>query len=48
MKKFQKAVKETEYVCPRIECMEIRNEGVLCSSTEDLVPDDSWIELLEE
>lgn len=34
-----------EYVSPEIECVNIDAEGVLCSSTEDLLLDEEWGEL---
>ena len=37
-----------DYETPKAVCIDIDHEGVLCSSTEDLVNDESWIELLED
>jgi hypothetical protein len=34
-----------EYVSPEMECVNVDAEGVLCSSTEDLLLDEEWGEL---
>jgi len=47
MKNHKKFMKN-DYESPLAFCIEFIAEGVLCSSTEDLIVDDSWIELLEE
>lgn len=36
------------YESPKAFSLEFLHEGVLCSSTEDLIIDDGWIDLLEE
>lgn len=35
-----------DYVTPRVVSIDIENEGVLCSSTEDLIIDEDWGDLM--
>ncbi len=37
---------EKDYESPQVWSLEMYPEGVLCSSTEDFVEDDSWGELI--
>ncbi len=41
MKKIQNFL-EKDYESPQALCLEMYSEGVLCSSTEDLIPGDDW------
>ena len=39
---------ENGYASPQAWSLEMYSEGVLCSSTEDLIEKDDWLELLED